>query len=420
MNGTAAQPAREENIKQIVAFLESGTKAPGTEGKLGVELEHTIVKSDFSPVAYDEPKGVAWLLAQLSPSYDREIRDAEGDLLGLIAPGKTITLEPASQFELSAGPYAEIGEIRYEFEAFQRTVARILAPEGERVLAVGYHPTAKALDLTLIPKVRYRFMDEHFRRIGVWGQRMMRGSASTQISIDYYSEDDCVKKMRVASALAPLLALITDNTASFEGAPSPHRMMRTEVWQKCDPARCGTVPSLFDLQFGWRAYAEYLLDTPAILVPDGDGWRATESTFGEVYAENPMTRSDVEHAVSMLFNDVRLKTYVEIRPADAMPIPFVAAYAALIKGLFYHEDNLNELADALSSVTVQDIDNAKQALMRNGYDATVFGKQAGAWADELFERAHEGLETNERNYLSALHALVQRRTTLADMGAHRA
>lgn len=420
MESDRMQPAREQNIEQIVAFIESGAKPQGTPGKLGVELEHTIVNDDFTPVPYEGEHGVAWLLSQLSGQFADEIRDDEGDLLGLIAPGKTVTLEPASQFELSAGPYTEIGEIRYDFEAFQRDVARLLAPAHERILAVGYHPSAKALDLQLIPKIRYAYMNNHFEKIGPWGQRMMRGSASTQVSIDYYSEEDCVRKMRVAYALAPLFALITDNAPTFEGEPSPHRMMRTQIWRECDPARCGVVPDVFAEGFGWRAYAEKILDTPAILVPDGNSWRATEQTFGEVYAADPMTPKDVEHAVSMLFNDVRLKTYVELRPADAMPIPFVTAYAALIKGLFYSDDNLNELENELSAVTAQDVDDAKLALMRDGYDATVYGKQAGTWADELFERAHNGLQTNERNYLSALHALVKRRTTLADMGAHQA
>ena len=36
----------------------------------------------------------------------------------------------------------------------------------------------------------------------------------------------------------------------------------------------------------------------------------------------------------MFFPDVRLKKYIEIRPADSMPIKYVLAYATLIKGIF--------------------------------------------------------------------------------------
>ena len=79
---------------------------------------------------------------------------------------------------------------------------------------------------------------------------MMRASASTQVSIDYRDEKDCVKKMRVASVLAPLFALVCDNAAVFEGGPRPHRLMRTEVWKYCDPDRCNTPPHDLDDDFG--------------------------------------------------------------------------------------------------------------------------------------------------------------------------
>ncbi len=121
-------------------------------------------------------------------------------------------------------------------------------------------------------------------------------------------------------------------------------------------------------------YASYILDTPAILINTADGLKEGETrTFGEIYADKIMTKSEVEHACSMFFTDVRLKTYVEIRPADAMPIPYVIAYAALIKGLFYSETSLSELESIFAGVDENDIAQAKEALMENGYGATVYG-----------------------------------------------
>ena len=55
--------------------------------------------------------------------------------------------------------------------------------------------------------------------------------------------------------------------------------------------------------------------------------------------------------LSMFFFDVRLKHYVEIRMADSMPIEYSIAYAALIKGLFYDDDNLLALEQALPAET---------------------------------------------------------------------
>ena len=52
MNKTAAtgqeQPARESNINAIVSYFESGIKAFGGPGELGIELEQIIVHDVLS------------------------------------------------------------------------------------------------------------------------------------------------------------------------------------------------------------------------------------------------------------------------------------------------------------------------------------------------------------------------------------
>ena len=45
----------------------------------------------------------------------------------------------------------------------------------------------------------------------------------------------------------------------------------------------------------------------------------------------------------MFFTDVRLKTYIEIRPADAMPIPYVIALRGADQGLFYAPTSLDAM-----------------------------------------------------------------------------
>ncbi|MCL1797867.1 MAG: glutamate-cysteine ligase family protein [Eggerthellaceae bacterium] len=408
------QPARGKNIAALVAYFKSGITEG--EGALGIELEHTIVKQqDASPVSYTETKGIRWLLEQLHHDYPEAIYDAEGDILGVSRPGEAITLEPAAQIELSAGPFTSLTDAKAVFEAFEQKLAALLEGVGQRVLLVGYHPTAAAADLELIPKRRYKFMNFYLSEIGPFGPAMMRGSASTQISIDYHSIDDCLRKLRLAFALVPIFSLITDNAAIFEGQVRPHRLMRTKIWLECDPDRCGLVPGVMDGDFTLERYAEYILDTPAILVPcKTQEWCYSDKTFGERYAQTPMERADVEHALSLFFNDVRLKTYIEIRPADAMPLPFVLAYAALIKGLFYSEASLNALDALFANVDEGAINKAKHALMNHGYEAKVYGRNVAEIADAVMMIASKSLSLEERAYLEPLDTLVFQRKTLAD------
>ena len=407
------------NIEAVVSYFKSGIKEPGTVGRLGVELEHIVIDDDGSAVPYSDEHGSRWLLEQFSTMLPKKTFGENGALIGVTNDETSLSLEPAAQFEISSGPYEQIGEIRLDFEGIQREATHMLSPFGQRLVTIGYHPTAKAEELEIIPKNRYHHMDAHFQNIGPFGRCMMRGSAATQISIDYYSESDCLRKMRLASGLAPLFALLCDNSPVFEAAPRTHHLVRTEIWRECDPARCGLVPGIMDPGFSFEAYANYLLGTPAIFEIDEQGQtQATDKTFGELFAEKTMAQADVEHMVSLFFNDVRLKTYIEIRPADSMPTPYVVAYAALIKGLFYNSDNLDSLDDMLEGVDAMAVDQAKTELMEHGYDALVYGRPAGELVNELLDKARNGLRPIEKNYLSPLAQLARMRKSLAMLSKH--
>ncbi len=411
----ADQPARAHNKATIRSILEEGCRHTR---RLGIELEHILVDNTGDSLSYSQPDGVRDVLETLSARYP-ERTEHDGDLLGVARPGMSVTIEPAAQLELSAGPFGSLDEARRVFEEFEADVAEALAPVNGRALTIGYDPVNRAADKELIPKARYQYMNEYLSSISAWGPRMMRGSASTQISIDYSSEADCVLKARIAQVLTPLFSLMCDNSPIFEGGPRPHPLMRTEVWRHCDPDRCNAVAGLFDEGFGFDAYADYILDVPAIVAPDGQGdIRYDTRTFGQIHAEVPMAREDAAHALSMVFPDVRLKTYVEIRPADSIPLPYALAYAALIKGLFYFEDSLKALAASCEGMQEGDVEDAKTALMRRGYAARIYGRDAAEICDELVDLAHQGLlaiAPHERSILKPLADLVARRVTLADL-----
>ena len=373
------------------------------------------MKGDGEPVAYSDEFGQRWLLERLSPEYDNEIRSSAGNLIGLLRKGASITLEPAAQVELSAGPFVSLEDAKREFLQFEERLEDELDPHDVQLLTPGYHPTMRAVDLQLIPKRRYEFMNSYLGAISMFGICMMRGSAATQVSIDYTSIDDCLRKMRLACACVPVLSLICDNTPVFEGDVRPHQLMRTEVWEKCDPDRCMIVPGMMDEGFTLKEYAEYILDTPAIVEMVNGREEFTEKTFGEIFADEAMTHDDVEHALSMFFNDVRLKTYIEIRPADAMPVECAIAYAALIKGLFYDKASLDAMDDLFRGVGAKDVAAAKASLMADGYAGKVYGHAASVVADELVSIARTGLSESDAALLEPIAELVANRVTLADI-----
>lgn len=427
-----------ENRQAIIFYFEQGAQrpcadagaAPSGEGiaqgtacgqtlrpKLGVEVEHFIVqRGTQAAITYED--GVQGVLEFLSGSYPQTMLGLEGDLIGVAGPDASLTLEPAAQLEISIAPFADIDRIIAVYQGFRQAVDPYLADHGWELVTLGYHPTARALDLPLIPKQRYRFMDDYFHALGTHGERMMRASASTQVSIDYADEVDAVRKMRVAQALVPLLAYLTDNVVRFEGKIPEKPLSRLMVWRDVDPARCGQVPGLFEEGFGFARYADWLLSTCPIFVtrpaaddPDGPAMRRVDGqSAAEAYADAPMSRADVEQLLSMFWPDVRLKHYVEIRPADALPLEALPGYAALIKGLFYSERALFALEDAFGvaggrwSLPAEWTD-ASMARIRdawNGTDANavqIASLSVGEWKPFLIDLAAGQLSAAEQGYL---------------------
>ncbi len=403
-----------KNREGLAALFEGGDKRFRA---LGFELEHVLLRRGTgAPVSYDEAGGVHDVLKRLAPFYNERHWEGES-LVGLSRTGSTISIEPAAQLEISAGPFCAIGEIEQAYASFREELDPILDEFDLETPMVGYNPAARAEDLPLIPKYRYESMTRFLGEESYAGICMMRGTASLQVSIDYRNEADALRKLRIAEIIAPILALMCDNTPVFEGRICKGHLARTAVWAGMNQDRVGTVPGSLNPGFTFMDYADYILTRGAILVPDADsaqGWRyVAHQTFDEVYADRAMTRAELEHALSMVWPDARLKNFVEIRPADAMPLEYCLAYAALIKALFYSDRNLNALDAFLLDIDEANVHAAKAALVQDGYKAEFYGHVADFWADELIALASAELSEEERPYLNPLADLVAERTTLA-------
>lgn len=406
----------EQNLGKLIEHFRKGCKLNCIQ-KLGLEVEHFIVHADTKrTVTYYEEHGIGALLEQLSDYFPHHLYD-EGKLIGLWNNDYSITLEPAAQIEISIDARESIDGILRIYQSFLALIDPFLTTNHYQLLTLGYHPVSKVDELPLIPKERYEFMDRYFKTVDICGQNMMRGTCSTQISIDYCSEEDFIRKFRAVYLIMPALKLLTDNTPVFEGKIYDGHMARTYIWNHVDNDRCGIVPGIFDPSFGFAAYANYIYQMPLIFLPESEE-RSQPVYIGgtpvsKVWADQLFTEDDLEHVLSMAFPDVRLKHYIEIRGADCMPTEYVLGYLALIKGLFFEKAPLIELLEQYANVTEQDLKDADLALMAHGYDASIYGTPVKEFLTHLFELASEHLDEKDRNYLNPLRELVNAKETLA-------
>jgi len=400
----------EKQKEALVRYFEAGCKKPGPLS-FGLEVEHFITHLDGSPAAFAEIQDVMRVMQR----QNDEAISIDGIYMGYYNSSYGISLEPACQLEISITPQTDISDMIAIYNEFYLRMGLVLADRTLMAHIMGYHPTCKAEDLPLIPKRRYQAMDEWFKTSGSMGIQMMRATASTQLSIDYYSEQDFCLKYRAACLLSPMLALLTDNAPIYQGEKNTRYSVRTMIWQNVDPARCGIPACLMDDDFGFAAYAEEVLRTPQIVA-----WRSgTTREVGAQTAEECygpyLTRWDIEQILSMVFYDARLKNYIELRMADCMPPNYIAAYTKLIKTLFGSPASLENIVRRYAGQTPADIEAAKKAVCRSGYAAEVYGRPIVGELNWLMFLAKSRIPTpEERRGLALLSKLIADQKTIRE------
>lgn len=411
----------KHNIEAFVRYFESGCKPEGV-GAAGMELEHFIVRAvDAKLMSYDGMHGVEMLLREIAGTF-QEQEEIQNHLLGLHNDRYALSLEPAAQLEISVIPDKEIRKTACRYEQFLSTVKPLLKEWGYELAYAGYLPSGRAEEQRLIPKQRYTYMDAYFAQIGDFGRCMMRGTASVQVSVDYKDEEDFVNIYRAAVSMGPLLALLTDNACMFEDRHWEKHMVRTYIWDRVDDKRCGIVPGTFEEGFGFRAYADYLYHVPQIFQEAEDGSvYPTTASLSELCQDKPVTREQMEHAVSIVFPDVRLKTYVEIRVADSMPPVYAFAYLALIKGLFANRSKLSELYEEFEKythgghMTEEAVKKGKEQLIRNGYEGEIYGRKAVYWLERMGATAVSQLPVEEQELIRPLLVLAEQHKSVKNV-----
>lgn len=346
----------EKNRTNIIEYLKKGCKPESTELRFGVELEHFIVKKDTKEaVSYYDEQGIEAILKELLPFYEKSDY-SEGHLIALGRKDIAISLEPAAQLEVSISPQADTDSIDEIYQQFVNEITPILERYSYEMLTGGYQPSSKVEELELIPKERYRFMDRYFAGIGPYGRQMMRGTAATQVSIDYYSEEDFKQKYEIAYRLKDGLADLFENTPVYEGKPYVGHSLRKRIWEKTDWQRVDVEPFMEDGTLSFEGYADFVMQTPVIVNKMGDMDCYDERTIGELCKDRELTEEELIHCLSMVFPMIRAKQFLEIRYVDSMPMERVLKYVSLLKELFTDPEKTLEWLRSEKVMTLNEIE----------------------------------------------------------------
>ncbi len=421
-----------ETREELIAWFEAGCK-PKSQFRIGTEHEKfAFTQARHHPVPYDGPRSIRALLEGMQHLLGWEPIIEHGNIIGLldVTGGGAISLEPGGQFELSGAPLETVHQTCSELMAHLAQVKEVARPLGIGFLGLGMTPNWSRADMPAMPKGRYRIMTGYMPKVGNLGLDMMYRTCTVQTNLDFSSESDMVKKLRVSLALQPVATAMFANSPFTEGKPNGFLSFRSEIWRDTDPDRSGMLPWAFEPGMGFERYVDYALDVPMYFIKRGEEYIdvAGQSFHDLLRGRLPgmpgerATISDWANHVSTIFPEVRLKRYLEMRGADSGPWQRLSALAAYWAGILYDDAALDAAWELVKAWSAQERQKLRDEVPKLGFEAIIGGRRVVEIAAITMTLAEEGLSRrarldragkDERRYLAPLQEYVARGVTPA-------
>ena len=419
------------SFEQLSHIFRKGCK-PRHTWRIGTEHEKFGFHLDsFKPLAYAEPSGIAQVLQGLMQLGWQAIYE-NNQPIALTKNHASITLEPGGQLELSGAPLASIHDTYTETKSHVDELAIIARALNIDFLCAGFQPKWSRDEIPWMPKARYEVMRNYMPKVGAKGLDMMLRTSTIQANLDFESEADMARKMRIGFCLQPLVTALYAASPFADGKASPQLSNRAAAWLDTDPHRTGTPECVFQDNFGFDDWTAWVLDVPMyFIVRDheyidcaGESFRTfLEGKLPQRMGEYP-SLEDWELHTSTVFPDVRLKQFIEMRGAAAGTLPWICALPTLWKGLLYDKQAEDDIWDM-----VKDWQRDELLALRENVPTTALQTQFRDTSvlhlcKNMIDIAQAGLENinicdaqgnNEVRFLAPLQATLAQRKTRADI-----
>jgi glutamate--cysteine ligase len=390
-----------ESKAQLIGYLAQGEK-PKADWRIGTEHEKFPFLTDtLAPVPYDGPRSIRALLEGLRDRFGWEGVYEGDNIIALTDPDGhgNVSLEPGGQFELSGAPLTTVHETCEEVSEHLREVREVGDALGIGFLGLGASPLWTRAETPVMPKGRYGIMAPYMDKVGKLGRDMMFRTCTVQVNLDFASEADMVKKLRVALALQPVATALFANSPFLEGKPNGFLSFRSEVWRDTDNARAGMLPFAFEDGMGYERYVDYALDVPMYFVirdgrfinTAGESFRAfLAGALPQLPGERPTMKDWADH-LTTIFPEVRLKKYLEMRGCDSGPWRRLCALPAFFVGLLYEQASLDAAWDLVKDWTAEERQSLRDSTPRLALNARIRGRTVRDVARETLAIARAGL-----------------------------
>ena len=408
--------------KKIIEYFETGIKDT-KNSKIGIEHEKFLFNKENNK-RVDYPKIKEMFTALLEFGWNPILE--KGNVIGLNKGGKSITLEPGNQIELSGDKLNHIHEACAESYDYLFELRQVTKKLGIKIVSVGFDPISKLCEIPNNPKQRYQLMTQDMPSGGRMSLDMMYRTCGTQLNIDYSSEKDFIKKFRIVNSIVPISIALFANSSIVEKKNSFYLSYRSKVWQNTSR---GGLPKVFFENLNFEKYAEFVINFPILFIQNNDEYISGGKYIFKDFMNGKINEignrlpdeNDLSIHLSTIFTENRLKKYIELRSMDTCGWDCLCSGPAFYIGMLY--GNLDETYEMVSQWDKNKIINAYLEAPKKGFNTQLMGKDLFYWAKNLLDLSKRGLENrdilnkskkNETLFLSHLQKIIDSKTTNAD------
>ena len=408
--------------EQIIEYFKSGVKET-KNFKIGIEHEKFLFNNkDNKRINYSKIKEMFTALLEFgwNPILEKE------NIIGLNKGGKNITIEPGNQIELSGDKLNHIHEACAESQDYLFELRQVTKKLNINIVSAGFDPISKLDQIPNNPKQRYELMTKDMPLDGELSLDMMYRTCGTQLNIDYNSEEDFIKKFKVANSIVPISIALFANSSIVEKKDSGYLSYRSKVWQNTSR---GGLPKIFFENLNFEKYAEFAMHFPILFIQEKDTYISGRKYIFKDFMDGKIdeirnrlpTEGDLTTHLSTIFTENRLKKYIELRSMDTCGWDCLCAGPAFNIGMLY--GNLDEVYEVISNWNKDKIINAYLEAPQKGFNTQLMGKDLLYWASTLLDLSRKGLENrdilnkqqkNETLFLDHLQKVIDNKTTNAD------
>ena len=411
-----------DSKEKIINYFKSGIKDP-KNFKIGIEHEKFLFNnSNNKRIDYSKIKEMFTALLEFgwNPVFEKE------NIIALNKGGKNITLEPGNQIELSGDKLNHMHEACAESQDYLFELKQVTKKLDIKIVSAGFDPISKLNEIPNNPKQRYELMTKDMPLGGELSLDMMYRTCGTQLNIDYSSEEDFIKKFKVANSIVPIAIALFANSSIVEKKNSNYLSYRSKVWQSTSR---GGLPKLFFEDVNFEKYANFVINFPILFIQNEDRYISGRKYIFKDFMEGKIqeignrlpTEADLTTHLSTIFTENRVKKYIELRSMDTCGWDCLCAGPAFNIGMLY--GNLDEVHELISKWENDKIINAYLEAPKKGFNTQLMGKDLLYWSSTLLDLARKGLENrdilskkgnNETVFLNHLQKVIDNKTTNAD------